>query len=204
MTKPLEALTPEMARESANILIIVAARLVRRECLTPLHALSELNQKTISTRALRDAIDQVEESLLRESGKIRDGHDRLAWKLKETEAALEQTGNALLDAGKRIAELEEIRAAAEKLVRCKGRYHSELNYKALAAMFGVTTPDIEPEASQLAVKLPPHKYSECVNGLLEEAVTYAGTQQLRARLSNRLSDFVKPDHSSGDTVQGDE
>ncbi|MGV0269747.1 ead/Ea22-like family protein [Klebsiella michiganensis] len=40
--------------------------------------------------------------------------------------------------------LEVIRAAAEKLVRCKGRYHSELNYRALAALFGVTTPDLPP------------------------------------------------------------
>lgn len=45
---------------------------------------------------------------------------------------------------KRIAELEAIKAAAEKLVRCKGRYHSEQNYRALAALFGVTTPDLPP------------------------------------------------------------
>lgn len=37
--------------------------------------------------------------------------------------------------------------AAEKLVRCKGRYHSEQNYKALAALFGVTVPELEPLAS---------------------------------------------------------
>lgn len=49
--------------------------------------------------------------------------------------------SALLE---RIAELEAIRAAAEKLVRCKGRYHSEQNYRALAALFGVTTPDLPP------------------------------------------------------------
>lgn len=40
--------------------------------------------------------------------------------------------------------LEAIRAAAEKLVRCKGRYHSEQNYRALAALFGVKTPDLPP------------------------------------------------------------
>lgn len=34
--------------------------------------------------------------------------------------------------------------AAEKLVRCKGRYHSEQNYRALAALFGVTIPDLPP------------------------------------------------------------
>lgn len=37
-----------------------------------------------------------------------------------------------------------INTAAEKLVRCKGRYHSELNYRALAALFGVKTPDLPP------------------------------------------------------------
>lgn len=48
----------------------------------------------------------------------------------------------------RIAEIQPIHAAAEKLVRCKGRYHSELNYRALAALFGVTTPDLPPLDSE--------------------------------------------------------
>ncbi|ELS2209173.1 ead/Ea22-like family protein [Salmonella enterica] len=43
-----------------------------------------------------------------------------------------------------IAEQSAIVAAAEKLVRCKGRYHSELNYRALAKLFGVVTPDLPP------------------------------------------------------------
>lgn len=47
-------------------------------------------------------------------------------------------------AEKRIAEQSAIVAAAEKLVRCKGRYHSELNYRALAKLFGVITPDLSP------------------------------------------------------------
>ncbi|EEI6260139.1 ead/Ea22-like family protein [Salmonella enterica] len=55
---------------------------------------------------------------------------------------------ALLDeleaARQRIAEQSAIVAAAEKLVRCKGRYHSELNYRALAKLFGVITPDLPP------------------------------------------------------------
>ena len=58
---------------------------------------------------------------------------------------------------KRIAEREAISSAAEKLVRCKGRYHSEQNYRALAALFGVTTPDLPPlesEARTVTVKLP--------------------------------------------------
>ncbi|WP_371332685.1 ead/Ea22-like family protein [Klebsiella quasipneumoniae] len=63
-----------------------------------------------------------------------------------------QAKNALVAGGieataklhERIAELESIREAAEKLVRCKGRYHSEQNYRALAALFGVKTPDLPP------------------------------------------------------------
>lgn len=43
-----------------------------------------------------------------------------------------------------ILELVNIARAAEKLVRCKGRYHSEQNYRALAAIFGVTAPDLPP------------------------------------------------------------
>lgn len=43
-----------------------------------------------------------------------------------------------------LEKAQTINAAAEKLVRCKGRYHSELNYRALATLFGVTTPDLPP------------------------------------------------------------
>ncbi|EDZ8034910.1 ead/Ea22-like family protein [Salmonella enterica] len=50
-----------------------------------------------------------------------------------------------LEAAERsMAEQSAIVAAAEKLVRCKGRYHSELNYRALAKLFGVVTPDLPP------------------------------------------------------------
>ena len=58
-----------------------------------------------------------------------------------------------------VEELEKaqtINAAAEKLVRCKGRYHSEQNYRSLAALFGVTTPDLPPldsESHTVTVKL---------------------------------------------------
>ncbi|CDH26753.1 conserved hypothetical protein [Xenorhabdus bovienii str. kraussei Becker Underwood] len=43
-----------------------------------------------------------------------------------------------------VLELIAIVKAAEKLVRCKGRYQSEQNYRKLAALFGVTTPDLPP------------------------------------------------------------
>ncbi len=67
---------------------------------------------------------------------------------------------------KRIAKLEAISSAAEKLVRCKGRYHSEQNYRALAALFGVTTPDMPPlesEARTVTVKLP-HQFKTSMYG----------------------------------------
>nr|WP_320407278.1 ead/Ea22-like family protein [Klebsiella pneumoniae] len=43
-----------------------------------------------------------------------------------------------------LKKAQTINAAAEKLVRCKGRYHSEQNYRSLAALFGVTTPALPP------------------------------------------------------------
>lgn len=61
---------------------------------------------------------------------------------------LEGVRRMVADYRQRIAELEPIRAAAEKLVRCKGRYHSEQNYRALAALFGVNTPDLPPLDSE--------------------------------------------------------
>lgn len=45
-----------------------------------------------------------------------------------------------------MQELVAIKEAAVKLVRCKGRYHSEQNYRALAMLLGVTTPDLDPGA----------------------------------------------------------
>ncbi|WP_313714454.1 hypothetical protein [Atlantibacter hermannii] len=64
------------------------------------------------------------------------------------------TVEALVEA---LESAQAIRAAAEKLVRCKGRYHSEQNYRALAALFGVTTPDLPPmsEDTQTVVVIPP-------------------------------------------------
>ncbi|HGT0863335.1 TPA: hypothetical protein ACMUVE_001672 [Enterobacter cloacae] len=93
------SLTEESARESGNILLIVAARMARRELFTPLHYISELPQKVVSMRVLRDALERSEETLQREVHKIVDGHGRMAKKLRETEEKLEA-------AEKRIAELE--------------------------------------------------------------------------------------------------
>ena len=94
-----QALTAESARESDNILLIVAARMARRELFTPLHYVSDLPQKVVSMRVFREALERSEETLQREVCKIVDGHDRLQKKLKEAEEKLEA-------AEKRIAELE--------------------------------------------------------------------------------------------------
>ena len=92
--------TDESARESGNLLLIVAARMARRELFTPLHYVSELPQKAVSMRVFREALERSEETLQREVCKIVDGHDRMQKKLKEAEERLEA-------AEKRIAELEE-------------------------------------------------------------------------------------------------
>ncbi|NYO06638.1 hypothetical protein GPV74_24630, partial [Salmonella enterica subsp. enterica serovar Typhimurium] len=77
-----QALTSESARESGNILLIVAARMARRELFTPLHFVSELPQKVVSMRVFREALERSEETIQREVCKIVDGHDRMAKKLK--------------------------------------------------------------------------------------------------------------------------
>ena len=84
-----QALTAESARESGNILLIVAARMARREIFTALHYVSELPQKVVSMRVFREALERSEETLQREVCKIVDGHDRMQKKLKEAEAKLE-------------------------------------------------------------------------------------------------------------------
>lgn len=94
-----QALTTESARESGNILLIVAARMARRELFTPLHYVSGLPQKVVGMRIFREALEQCEETLQREVCKIVDGYNRMAKKLKEAEAKLEA-------AERRIAELE--------------------------------------------------------------------------------------------------
>ncbi|EEO7844531.1 protein Ead [Salmonella enterica] len=82
----------------------------------------------------------------------------------------------------RIAEQSAIVAAAEKLVRCKGRYHSELNYRALAKLFGVITPDLPPLVHENV------HYAEAVE--VEISALRQRIQELEARvivLPQRLS-----------------
>lgn len=118
-----QALTTESARESGNILLIVAARMARRELFTPLHLVSELPQKVVSMRVFREALERSEETLQREVCRIVDGHDRMAKKLKEAESKLEA-------AEKRTAELERSEA---QLINERDDAESALNdaYKAV-------------------------------------------------------------------------
>ncbi|HHG8916982.1 TPA: hypothetical protein ACPYWN_001275 [Klebsiella oxytoca] len=74
-----------------------------------------------------------------------------------------------------LEKAQTINAAAEKLARCKGRYHSEQNYRALAALFGITTPDLPPlDGESRTVTIEPfrsfvtdadlaalHRFAEC-------------------------------------------
>lgn len=84
---------------------------------------------------------QVLESSYNEQTEALEKAQRYIERLREWNAGLAQES---CERQQLISELEPIRAAAEKLVRCKGRYHSEQNYRALAALFGVKTPDLPP------------------------------------------------------------
>lgn len=108
-------LTPEAARESGSILIIVAARMARREFFTPLHTLCESGKRVVSTRELRCAVERAEEHMVSQVPKIVDGHDRLTKKLKEAESRNADLVEALEKAQRSIAELESRLNSADKL-----------------------------------------------------------------------------------------
>ncbi|NLS56396.1 DUF551 domain-containing protein [Hafnia alvei] len=81
-----------------------------------------------------------------------------------------EVGNSCVMLPVSVAEaLLAFRKAAEKLVRCKGRYHSEQNYRALAALFGVTVPDLPPLPSDEASIIPvsEHKWINVDEGMPE-------------------------------------
>ncbi|WP_410260198.1 hypothetical protein [Klebsiella pneumoniae] len=96
-----------------------------------------------------------------------------------------------------ISELEPIRAAAEKLVRCKGRYHSEQNYRALAALFGVNTPDLPP--------LDDESHAVTVENLQESAYRAGLTAGWNLGLANDNDGFNKclAAHAAGIKVEAE-
>ncbi|ELO7797219.1 ead/Ea22-like family protein [Salmonella enterica] len=83
-------------------------------------------------------------ALLDENIQLQRGKDAIEAVALALRDDMRQAREQLEAAERRMAEQSAIVAAAEKLVRCKGRYHSELNYRALAKLFGVITPDLPP------------------------------------------------------------
>ena len=100
----------------------------------------------------------------------------------------------------KIDELEAIRAAAEKLVRCKGRYHSEQNYRALAALFGVNTPELPPlehenvhyaDAAEMEIEALRQRIAELERE--QEHLRPVGVRSVKAslRVENSKSRFIE-------------
>lgn len=117
-----QALTDESARESGNILLIVAARMARRELFTPLHFVSELPQRVVSMRVFREALERSEETLQREVCKIVDGHDRMEKKLKEAEAKLEAAEKCIAELEASHSKLRDTMATIHNTIRMDGGY----------------------------------------------------------------------------------
>lgn len=105
----------------------------------------EKSEKTSEAR--REAIDVTHKRAARERDRANAAEEALE-KAQAAERRCHRVASRIheqaCESDVKIDELEAIRAAAEKLVRCKGRYHSEQNYRALAALFGVNTPDLPP------------------------------------------------------------
>ncbi|MCW9541992.1 MULTISPECIES: ead/Ea22-like family protein [Klebsiella] len=104
--------------------------------------------------ALVEALEKAQQHIARQEQILLNQDESLSIRRGELEAAQQEReswrtsfDNERFRADKlkaHIDDIEPVRAAAEKLVRCKGRYRSELNYRALAELFGVTTPDLPP------------------------------------------------------------
>lgn len=119
---------------------------------------------------LVEALEKAQQHIARQEQIILNQDESLSIRRGELEAAQQERenwrtsfDNERFRADKlkaHIDDIEPIRAAAEKLVRCKGRYHSEQNYRALAALFGVNTPDLPPlDSESRPLKLPPELYT---------------------------------------------
>lgn len=96
-----------------------------------------------------------------------------------------------------LEKAQTINAAAEKLVRCKGRYHSEQNYRALAALFGVNTPDLPP--------LDDESHAVTVENLQESAYRAGLTAGWNLGLANDNDGFNKclAAHAAGIKVEAE-
>ena len=139
-------------------------------------------QMNIKTRDLKELVEALEKA--QQYAKERD----------------EENQDLMLTIGRFRVEregLEAIRAAAEKLVRCKGRYHSEQNYRALAALFGVNTPDLPP--------LDDESHAVTVENLQESAYRAGLTAGWNLGLANNNDGFNKclAAHAAGIKVEAE-
>ena len=125
---------------------------------------------------------------------VLENANRYIERLREWNAGLAQES---CERQQLISELEPIRAAAEKLVRCKGRYHSEQNYRALAALFGVNTPDLPP--------LDDESHAVTVENLQESAYRAGLTAGWNLGLANNNDGFNKclAAHAAGIKVEAE-
>lgn len=146
-------------------------------------AVSNFNpQMNIKTRDLKELVEALEKA--QQYAKERD----------------EENQDLMLTIGRFRVEregLEAIRAAAEKLVRCKGRYHSEQNYRALAVLFGVNTPDLPP--------LDGESHAVTVENLQESAYRAGLTAGWNLGLANNNDGFNKclAAHTAGIKVEAE-
>ncbi|WP_457922306.1 hypothetical protein [Raoultella ornithinolytica] len=158
-------LTPEAARESGIILIIVAARMARREFFAPLHTLCESGKRVVSTRALRCAVERAEEHMVSQVPKIVDGHDRLTKKLKEAESRNAELVEALEKAQRaNAAQDDHINQMAKRIRRLEikntgiGQHINSLN-RQIAGKTEIEQQQAvriaELESRTVTVRLPP-------------------------------------------------
>lgn len=108
--------------------------------------------------------------------------------------------------GEKLEKAQTINAAAEKLVRCKGRYHSEQNYRSLAALFGVTTPDLPPlehenvhyaDAAEMEIAALRQRIAELESRTVKMPVPYAYLRENDGQIQISIGAERPSDRSGG-------
>ncbi|ECD8879327.1 ead/Ea22-like family protein [Salmonella enterica] len=122
-------------------------------CLTKTSEQVYANAEFIAVANPRTMLALLDENL--QIQREKDATEAVALALRDD---MRQAREQLEAAERRMAEQSAIVAAAEKLVRCKGRYHSELNYRALATLFGVNTPDLPPMDGESRTVMMPEPF----------------------------------------------
>ncbi|EPL2477192.1 hypothetical protein WJF47_004685 [Klebsiella pneumoniae] len=138
-------------------------------------------------------------------GSLEKGHGCVSFQPVAADMADTKTARAIalfspanvLALAEALEKAQTINAAAEKLVRCKGRYHSEQNYRALAALFGVNTPDLPP--------LDDESHAVTVENLQESAYRAGLTAGWNLGLANNNEGFNKclAAHTAGFKVKAE-